>query len=339
VGEAISKRRGSNVRKQKEKERKEAKARERIRPHRQVGNGIGPIKKIPYRVATGFAREAQYRVIEHLRGKHEVKAMCAFFGVSRAAYYAWRIKSSGPDRDQVRMKLVEEAFIASRCTYGYRRIAIWIRQRKGENINPKAVLRLMNKLGIHSIARKRNPYRIPKAQQNFHCYPHLLKRNFHAEKPNQKWCTDITYIRTQTGWAYLSVIKDLFDGYIVAHHLSSRNDVALVTNTLKHAYQKELVTGTLIHSDQGHQYCSHAYYVLTKDYRLIPSMSRKANCWDNAPIESFFGFLKEEALRQYPALTFLEAKQVIDEYIYFYNYERIQLKTKQTPYHLRSLFT
>ena len=236
------------------------------------------------------------------------------------------------------MELVEEAFVASRRTYGYRRIVIWIAQHKRVVINHKAVLRLMNKLGIRSVARKPNPFRPPIKNRRIYHYPHLLQRNFQAEKPNQKWCTDITYVLTHTGWAYLSVIKDLFDGYIVAHLLSSRNDLALVTQTLKHAHQKEMVTGTLLHSDQGHQYRSHAYYVLTKDYKLIPSMSRKANCWDNASIENFFSHLKEEALRQYPTLSFEETKQIIDEYIYFYNYERIQLKTKQTPYQLRSLF-
>jgi len=261
-----------------------------------------------------------------------VKGMCGFFGVSRAAYYAWRIRSARPDRDLPRMELIEEAYLASRRTYGYRRVQICIAQHK-------AVLRLMNKLGIRSEARKRNPFRPSKERRENYHYPHLLKRNFQAERPNQKWCTDITYVLTRSGWAYLSVIKDLFDGYIVAHQLSVRNDVPLVTKTLKQAQKKEMVTGTLLHSDQGHQYCSHAYYVLTKAYKLIPSMSRKANCWDNAPIENFFGHLKEEALRQYPVLSFAETKQVIDEYIYFYNYERIQLKTKQTPFQLRSLFT
>lgn len=236
------------------------------------------------------------------------------------------------------MELVEEAFMASRRIYGYRRIQIWIAQHKGVIINHKAVLRLMNKLGIRSQARKRNPFRLSMENRRIHHYPHLLQRKFQADRPNQKWCTDITYVLTCTGWAYLSVIKDLFDGYIVAHYLSSRNDVTLVTKTLKQAHQKEMVTGTLLHSDQGHQYSSHSYYVLTKDYKLIPSMSRKANCWDNAPIENFFSHLKEEALRQFPILSFEETKQVIDEYIYFYNYERIQLKTKQTPYQLRSLF-
>jgi putative transposase len=264
--------------------------------------------------------------------------MSNFFGISRAAYYAWRGRSARSDRDLPRMALVEEAFVASRRTYGYRRIQIWIAQHKRVIINHKAVLRLMNKLGIRSEARKRNPFRLPKENRRIYHYPHLLRRNFHAERPNQKWCTDITYILTHSGWAYLSVIKDLFDGYIIAHQFSSRNDVALVTKTLKQAHKKEVVTGTLLHSDQGHQYSSHSYYVLTKDYKLIPSMSRRANCWDNAPIENFFSHLKEEALRQYPTLSFEETKHIIDEYIYFYNYERIQLKTKQTPYQLRSLF-
>ena len=267
-----------------------------------------------------------------------MNTMCDFFGVSRAAYYAWRGRCAEPDPDLPSMQLVEEAFLAGRRTYGYRRIQIWLQTHKGLKINHKAVLRLMRKLGIRSVVRKRNPYRSPKKGQNLHRYPHHLKRNFQAERPNQKWCTDTTYVMTNSGWAYLSVIKDLFDGYIIAHQLSSRNDVTLVTKTLKKAKQKERVTGTLLHSDQGHQYCSQAYYVLTKAYKLVPSMSRKANCWDNAPIESFFGQLKEEALRQYPILPFKETRQIIEEYIYFYNYERIQLKTKQTPSQRRSLF-
>ena len=239
--------------------------------------------------------------------------MCDFFGVSRAAYYAWRERSKEPDPDLPRMQLIEEAYLASRRTYGYRRVQIWIQNHKGFQINHKAVLRLMRKMGIRSVARKPNPYRSAKQTEHLHRYPHHLKRDFQAEGPNQKWCTDITYVMTSNGWAYLSVIKDLFDGYIVAHHLSARNDVAMVTKTLKKARQKEMVTGTLLHSDQGHQYCSHAYYVLTKAYKLMPSMSRKANCWDNAPIESFFGHLKEEALRQYPILSFKETQQIIDE--------------------------
>jgi transposase InsO family protein len=148
----------------------------------------------------------------------------------------------------------------------------------------------------------------------------------------------VTYIRTQQGWAYLSTIKDLYDGFIVAHAFDLNNSIALVTQTLKRAKQKEKVTdGLILHSDQGTQYTSQPYHVLVGEYNITPSMSRRANCWDNAPMENFFGHLKEEYLRQFKQTTFKETEQLIDEYIYFYNYERIQLKTKQTPYETRCL--
>lgn len=236
------------------------------------------------------------------------------------------------------MKLVEEAYLASRRTYGYRRIAIWIAQHKGVTINHKAGLRLMNKLNIQSVARKRRPYRKMSQLNSYHRYDNLLDRKFTVDSPNQKWVTDITYIRTSQGWAYLSTIKDLYDGFIVAHKLGRQLSVRMVTDTLKLAKCKEKVTdGTLLHSDQGHQYTSHPYFVLTEKYNIISSTSRRGNCWDNALMENFFGHLKEEALRQYPTLSFEETKQIIDEYIFFYNYERIQLRTKQTPFQLRSL--
>ena len=139
---------------------------------------------------------------------------------------------------------------------------------------------------------------------------HPLDRDFKATRPNQKWVTDITYILTQQGWAYLSTIKDLFDSFIVAHQLGQQNSVCLVTNTLKQAKRKEKVTdGLLLHSDQGTQYTSQAYFVLTREYNITPSMSRHGNCWDNAPMENFFGHLKEEALHQLTTPTFEQAKR------------------------------
>ena len=113
------------------------------------------------------------------------------------------------------MQLVQEAYLANRRTYGYRRIQIWLEQQKVLTINHKEVLRLMNKLGIHSVARKRNPYRPTKEQHHLHHYPHLLQRHIQAERPNQKRCTDISYV-----------------------HISTRNDVALVAATLKQARKK-----------------------------------------------------------------------------------------------------
>jgi transposase InsO family protein len=243
-----------------------------------------------------------------------------------------------PDTDLDRMQLVQEAYEKSRRTYGYRRITLWIRRTRGIFINHKAVLRLMNKLNIHSVARKRKVYKQMAYLGTDHHYRNVLKRNFAATKPNQKWVTDVTYVSTRQGWGYLAAIKDLFDGFIVAHQFGRENSQGLVLNTLKQAKQQEKVTdGLILHSDQGHQYTSQAYFVLTREYTIKPSMSRKANCWDNAPMENFFGHLKEEALRQVHNPTFEEARQIIDEYVAFYNYERLQLKTRQTPFETRCL--
>jgi transposase InsO family protein len=144
--------------------------------------------------------------------------MCVFFGVSRAAYYDWVKQMDRPDPDAERMGWVQEAYQKSRRTYGYRRITLWIGKNKGFSINHKAVLRLMNKLNIHSIVRKRKPYKKVTELGTYHRYENVLNRDFRATHPNQKWVTDITYIPTQQGWGYLSTIKDLFDGFIVAHH-------------------------------------------------------------------------------------------------------------------------
>jgi putative transposase len=264
--------------------------------------------------------------------------MCSFFHISRAAYYEWIKRSNEPDKDAERIQLVQEAWEKSRRTYGYRRITLWIQQNTGISINHKAVLRLMNKMNIRSIARKRKAYKKMSQLDIYHHYNNILDRDFKATRPNQKWVTDITYILTQQGWAYLSTIKDLFDGFIVAHQLGQQNSVCLVTNTLKQAKRKEKVTdGLLLHSDQGTQYTSQAYFVLTREYNITPSMSRRGNCWDNAPMENFFGHLKEEALHQFKTPTFEQVREIIDDYVCFYNYERIQLKTRQTPYQTRCL--
>jgi putative transposase len=264
--------------------------------------------------------------------------MCEFFRISRAAYYAWRKRIDQEDKDADRMKLVQQAWEKSGRTYGYRRIALWIQQNTNTRINHKAVLRLMNKMNIRSVARKRKFIKRQNQLDIYHRYDNVLNRNFKAEKPNQKWVTDITYIPTTEGWAYLSTIKDLFDGFIVAHRLGHQQSVALVTDTLEEAKEKEKVTdGLILHSDQGHQYTSHRYFVLTNQYNITPSMSRRGNCWDNAPMENFFGHLKEEALQQFKILSFRKTQEVIDQYIRFYNYERIQLKTRQTPYQIRCL--
>lgn len=275
-------------------------------------------------------------MIYHLRQAYGAKRLCVYLGISRAAFYAW-VKRMDQEVDE-RLGLIQEAYAASHRTYGYRRIQMWLERKHGVRMNHKAILRRMNKLGIRSIARRRRPYPKMTDLGIYHRYENRLDRNFSAWRPNQKWVTDVTYIRTRQGWAYLSTIKDLHDGFIVAHQLGQHNSVTLVTNTLKQAKQRETIPeGLILHSDQGHQYSSQSYFVLNSQYHITPSMSRRGNCWDNAPMENFFSHLKEEALRHTHLPTFDEARQIIDDYVYFYNYERIQLKTRQTPYELRCL--
>jgi transposase InsO family protein len=146
-------------------------------------------------------------------------------------------------------------------------------------------------------------------------------------------------IKTSQGFLYLSVIRDLYDRSIVAYKTSTVQNINLVLNTIKAAKKKEKVTGELqLHSDQGIQYTSQPYFNLTKRYHITPSMSRRGNPYDNALAENFFSILKTECIYRTKISTFEEARRMIDDYIYFYNHQRIQLKTKLTPLELRSQF-
>jgi len=245
-----------------------------------------------------------------------------------------------PDPDQKRMQLVSEAYEKSRKTYGYRRVQIWIEREYGLKINPKCVLRLMRKLHIRSIARKRNPYRqIQNRYRRIHTYPNQLCQNFETRRPNEKWGTDITYINTQQGFVYLTIIKDFFDGTILGHAMSRNASIHMVLKALQSVTSSfHSIQGVILQSDQGTQFQSAAYHALTSQFGIVPSMSRKGNCLDNAPTESFFSQLKEESLRHISIQDFQEAVLLVDDYIHFYNHDRIQLKTKLTPIEFRRQF-
>lgn len=263
--------------------------------------------------------------------------MCAFFGVSRAAYYQW-VQDLEQPRQDPRRGWVQEAFAASHRTYGYRRIGLWIERQKGVRINHKAILRLMREMDLRPWGRRRKVWKKMEELPIYHHYENVLQRNFQAERPNQKWVTDITYLPTRQGWVYLSAIKDLFDGFIVAHQLGSEHSWALVLKTLQQARRQVPSAGPLLlHSDQGRQYSCQAYWQFSQANGLTLSMSRRGNCWDNAPMESFFGQLKEEAFQHLRNPSFEQVRQIVDDYVYFYNYERIQLKTRQTPFERRCL--
>ena len=165
-------------------------------------------------------------------------------------------------------------------------------------------------------------------------YENLLNRRFHADRPNSKWATDIFYIHTKQGVQYLSMIWELYDNSIVAYKTSSQQTVNLVLDTIRLAMRKEkkkVAAELQLHSDQGFQYTSQAYFDLTQAYGITPSMSRRGNPYDNAMAENFFSILKTECIYRHKPATFSEANEMIDRYIHFYNHERIQLKTGEAP--------
>ncbi len=155
-----------------------------------------------------------------------------------------------------------------------------------------------------------------------------------ADRPNAKWVTDISYIHTGQGVLYLSMIRDLYDNSIVAYKTATQQTVNLVLDTVRLAtkQEKKRVAAELqLHSDQGFQYTSQAYFKLTQEYGITPSMSRRGNCYDNAMAGNFFSILKSECIYRQKIKTFQQARELIDEFIHFYNHERIQLKTGVAP--------
>lgn len=277
----------------------------------------------------------KYKVIYHHKEKYCISEMCRFFKVSRSGYYRFLNRIDIPSKDLPLAEKIMEC--QSKCgkTYGYRRVHIWL-ERQGIHHNPKTILRVMQKYNLLSVVRRKKYHYY---SGYTHKYANLLNRDFNAERPNQKWVTDISYIHTKQGVLYLSIIRDLYDNSIVSYRTSTTQTVNLVLNTIKEAKKKEKVTADLqLHSDQGFQYASNEYFNLTKSYGIIPSMSRRGNPYDNALAENFFSILKTECIYRIKLKTYDEARLIIDQYIDFYNNERIQLKTKLTPSEKRSQY-
>ena len=279
--------------------------------------------------------KVKYAVINRHRGEYPVSVMCKFFGVSRSGYYDFVKRLGQPEHDIELAKRIRECQNETDKTYGYRRIWKWLNNRDIK-VNPKTVLRIMKKYGLLSEIRRCRKW-INLGQQ-IHKYENLLKRQFRADRPNTKWVTDISYIHTKEGVLYLSMIRDLYDNSIVAYKTATQQTVNLVLDTIRLAMKKEkrkVAAELQLHSDQGAQYASQAYFELTKSYGITPSMSRKGNPYDNAMAENFFSILKTECIYRHKPKTFQEANDLIDRYIHFYNHERIQNKTGVAPLALR----
>ncbi len=276
-----------------------------------------------------------FMVIYRHKDKFSISEMCRFFNVSRSGYYDYVKRMDIPAKDLPLAEKIKECQDKCGRTYGYRRVHIWL-EKNGIHHNPKTILRVMQKYDLLSAVRRKK-YR--NYGDHLHRYPNLLNRDFNADRPNQKWVTDISYIKTQQGTLYLSVIRDLYDNSIVAYKTGTEQNINLVLSTIKAAKRKEKVTAELqLHSDQGFQYTSPAYFNLTKSYGITPSMSRRGNPYDNAMAENFFSILKTECIYRAKLKTYEDARILISEYIHFYNNERIQLKTKLTPLEKRSQY-
>ena len=270
--------------------------------------------------------KAKYAVIYRHRKEYPILVMCKFFSVSRSGYYSFVKRMNRPEKDAALAETIRQQQDKCFHTYGYRRMWLWL---KRQNIfrNSKTVLRIMKKYDLLSEIRRRRKWQ--QMGQQVHRYKNLLGREFHADRPNSKWVTDITYIHTKQGVLYLSIIRNLYDNSIVAYKTGTEQTVNLVLDTIRLAMkqEKKIAAELQLHSDQGAQYASQAYFELTQAYGITPSMSRKGNPYDNAMAENFFSILKTECIyRQKPA-TFSEANELIDRYIHFYNHERIQMKT------------
>ena len=251
--------------------------------------------------------------------------MCRLFNVSRSGFYEWlnRPLSQRAQNDQVLKASIREHHEDSRATYGTRRLQKKLAD-EGESVSRRRIARLMEEEGLEC-KMKRKFKATTNSKHDKPIAPNLLDRNFTVSEPNQVYAGDITYIPTREGWLYLAVFIDLYSRAVVGWSMDSRMPTALVNNALTMAiFKRQPRAGLLVHSDRGSQYASDSFQGLLKQHEFLCSMSRKGNCWDNAPSESFFHTLKTELVYHEDFKTREEAKKAIFEYIeVFYNRVRL----------------
>lgn len=270
----------------------------------------------------------KYAQIDQLRQEHPVSAMCRALDVSESGYHAWRKRppSARAVAEERLSAEIQAAHRRTRETYGPERLQADLADH-GVQVGVHRIKRLRKTLGLRCRQRRKfvvttdSAHALPIA-------PNLLNRDFAAATPNKAWVTDITYIETAEGWLYLAGVKDVFNGELVGYAMAEHMTTALVTQALfRGVAAKRPPPGLIHHSDRGSQYCSHDYQALLKQFGMRASMSRKGDCWDNAPMESFWGTLKTELVYHCRFLNREQAKRVITEYIeVFYNRVRKQAR-------------
>lgn len=266
----------------------------------------------------------KYAFIQEHEAVFLVSRMCRVFEVSRSGFYEWlsRPESARKQADRQLTEGIKQAFEDSRQTYGTRRIQNDLDQQ-GQCVSRARIGRLMRQAGLRGKTRRRfrattnSNHTLPVA-------PNRLDRQFQVAEPDRVYVGDITYVATGEGWLYLAVFLDLFSRQVVGWAMSAWLTADLVVDALQMArWRRRPDKGLLVHSDRGSQYASGRFQTMLKDHGYIGSMSRKGNCWDNAPAESFFHTLKTELIHHCRFETREEAKQQIFEYIeVFYNRQR-----------------
>jgi transposase InsO family protein len=264
----------------------------------------------------------KYKFIVAHREEFEIKVMCRVLGVSRSGYYAWLKRPTRARKmaDQRLQQQIKDIYQHSRQSYGSPRIRAELADQ-GIQCSRKRVARLMRQANLR--AKQRGKFKVI-TTDSAHPYPvarNLLAQDFRVSRPNEKWLGDITYIPTAQGWLYLAVILDLYSRRIVGWAMSDSLERHLVIAALQMAIvRRQPPPGLLHHSDRGSQYASDDYQALLTYHHFQVSMSRKGNCYDNAPMESFFATLKTELIHHCHYHTKTEAKPAVFEYIeVFYN--------------------
>lgn len=261
---------------------------------------------------------------------YSIVLLCRVLGVSKSGYFAYlkRPDQQVSNNDRELLKEIKKEYSLHKGTYGAKRIAQYLKA-KGTLVNHKKVARIMREANIKAVIRRPKTTKVSKDKAAGYVYENLLERDFHANHPNQKWVTDMTEIQVEQEKFYISAIVDVFNREIIALKVSSSPNQELIKATIEAAlkYRKLLsLDGVLIHSDQGSVYRSFDYHKLSQNLKFTPSMSRKANCWDNAVIESFFSHLKTEFPCFYPCIKIHTFQQDLQNFIRYYNEKRTQYK-------------
>lgn len=264
-----------------------------------------------------------------MRKDYSVSLLCAVLGVSKSGYYAYikRPKPQTSSKDRELLTKIRRVYSLNNGTYGAKRIAKYI-SSKGTLVNHKKVARIMRETNLKATVRRPKSTKESKSKAGGYVYENLLNRDFEATHPNQKWVTDMTEVLVEDKKYYISALMDLFNREILALQVSSSPNLELIKATIEAAQKKRKLRsleGVLIHSDQGSVYRSYEHNRLVKKLGFTPSMSRKANCWDNAVIESFFSQLKTE-LPCFFKVNLHTFQQDLKGYFRYYNEKRIQHK-------------